>query len=61
MTDFEKQQPEGVFVQAGRDAFRLGVSVYANPYREQPFHKLWEKGWRSAKKRSSNERQVRYA
>ena len=51
MTNFEKSQSEGVFIQAGRIAFHIGVSVYQNPYREQPFHNLWEKGWRSTKKR----------
>jgi len=51
MTKLEQLQPELIFLSAGRKAFRMGVPVANNPYRDHPYRKLWEKGYRIEKKR----------
>lgn len=50
MTAKEKAQPHIVFVEAGKKSFQIGVHIMNNPYPLQPFHTLWEKGYRKAKR-----------
>ena len=47
MTSFEKNQKSGVFVEAGRTAFRMKLALRDNPYKEEPFKTLWNKGFTS--------------
>lgn len=49
MTSFEKSQPPRVFVHAGRLGYMIGVNFLDNPYKQEPFRSLWEKGWRMQK------------
>lgn len=61
ITNFEKSQPDGLFFRAGNWAFRMGINVYANPYKDINLHKLWDRGWRSAKKRDNTRGTAKYA
>ena len=58
MTTREKKQPNKVFVEAGKIAFKMGILFRNNPYQERPFKTLWEKGYMSEKRKYSlNRRQ----
>lgn len=46
MTEFEKKQPNSVFIEAGRKAANMLIDVSNNPYHDQPYRTLWDKGWR---------------
>lgn len=50
MTANEKSQPDHVFVNAGKKAFHLGIFINGNPYTEQPYRGLWERGFMNDKK-----------
>ena len=50
LTAFERQQPQHVFVHAGKTAFQIGVPIQNNPYKEKPYRDLWDKGYRAAKR-----------
>jgi hypothetical protein len=50
LTNFEKRQPDAVFVSAGKKAYLMAIHVQNNPYFLKPFRSLWEKGYRSAKR-----------
>jgi hypothetical protein len=50
LTNFEKRQPDAVFVSAGKKAYLMAIHVQNNPYYLKPFRSLWEKGYRSAKR-----------
>lgn len=50
LTNFEKQQPDHIFVKAGKDAFAILVPITNNPYTADPYKTLWEKGYRRAKR-----------
>lgn len=56
MTNFEKKQPDVVFIDAGKRAFYMGIPIVNNPYKEQPYNRLWEKGYRIAKRRFKGRR-----
>ena len=45
MTKFEANQPNSVFVNAGRNAFKAGIHFLNNPYKDKPYRTLWEKGY----------------
>lgn len=51
MTSFERKQPQHIFTSAGKKAFTLGIPITNNPYKEQPFKGLWEKGHRLARRK----------
>lgn len=51
MTLLEKKQPNSVFVSAGRNAFRAGVHFMNNPYKDNPYRTLWEKGYMAESRR----------
>ena len=53
MTKFESSQQDIAFINAGKRAFFMNITVYHNPYKEQPYHDYWERGWRIAKKRDN--------
>lgn len=50
MTVNEKKQSELVFVNAGKKAYHMLIFISNNPYTEQPYRELWEKGYRRAKR-----------
>lgn len=56
MTEFEKRQPARVFISAGRKAYHALIHVSANPYKQEPYRDLWEKGWRFARKAEDSKR-----
>jgi hypothetical protein len=56
MTNKEKKQPNKVFVEAGKTAFRMGILFRNNPYQERPFKTLWEKGYMSEKRKYNQTR-----
>jgi hypothetical protein len=45
MTNQEKLLPESNFIEAGRIACRIGVNFIDNPYKEEQFKSLWERGY----------------
>lgn len=45
MTDQEKLQSRGTFIEAGRIACRIGVDLINNPYKDEPYKSAWEKGY----------------
>lgn len=56
MTNAEKKQPHSVFVSAGRKAYLMLIHIQNNPYTIKPYRDLWEKGYRSAKRKSESGR-----
>lgn len=56
MTSFEKSQPPRVFIHAGRLGYMIGVNFLDNPYKQEPYRSLWEKGWR-LQRQSTQKRQ----
>jgi hypothetical protein len=59
MTTFEKQQSSGVFIEAGKIAFSMNIPITGNPYQDQPYRNLWEKGHRAAFRKFDQKRSVR--
>lgn len=51
MTKFEKNQPNVVFVNAGKTAFKMGIHVLDNPYNLNPYKTLWEKGYKHERRK----------
>lgn len=51
MTNKEKLQPKETFSHAGELGFTIGVSMFDNPYKEEPYRAAWTKGWRNAQKK----------
>jgi hypothetical protein len=51
LTPFELKQPDSVFLSAGKHAYMIGIYLQDNPYRTNPYHMLWERGYRFAKKK----------
>lgn len=49
MTPHEKSQPHSVFLEAGKSAYHILVLQQFNPYTEEPFRSLWDKGYKKAK------------
>lgn len=49
MTPAEKKQPFSVFLDAGKHAYQINVLSQFNPYTEEPFRSLWDKGYKKAK------------
>jgi hypothetical protein len=56
LTAFEKTQARDVFVGAGRLSFHAFVPIENNPYKDEPFRSLWEKGWRTARRQWNDKR-----
>lgn len=50
MTNFERKQDKKFFIEAGKNAFQIGVHILDNPYKEQPYRSLWIKGYKTASK-----------
>lgn len=48
MTDKEKKQPSQVFLNAGKNAFKMRIYKYNNPYKLNPYRSLWANGYRKA-------------
>ena len=59
MTEFEKRQPSRVFINAGKRAYLMFQSITSNPYKDQPFHDLWIKGFKTEQHRVAFGRPVR--
>lgn len=51
MTNAEKQQSNNVFVGAGRKAYLMLIHLQNNPYKDQPYRDLWDKGYRLERRR----------
>lgn len=54
LTRFEKNQPPRVFIEAGRKAFGMIIYQSSNPYKTEPYFKLWDKGYMAAKREFDN-------
>lgn len=50
MTEQEKSQPLSTFEEAGKKAYHAGIHISGNPYKEQPYRQLWDKGYKQAKR-----------
>jgi hypothetical protein len=57
MTTLEMSQHRDIFIRAGRTAFLMMIPL-DNPYKEQPWKSLWERGHKQAKKRFYDKRRT---
>jgi ribosome modulation factor len=51
LSNYEKNQPSVTFVRAGQNAFLMGISLSNNPYTDPAAKELWDKGFRSARRK----------
>ena len=54
MTKFEKNQPHRVFVEAGKKAYGMVIYQSSNPYKVNPWMRLWDTGYSSAKRKAES-------
>lgn len=52
------RQPQTNFINAGRHAYRLGVYLQSNPYKEQPWRDWWDKGYRLERRKVEGPRRT---
>lgn len=52
MTKTETKQPKNNFVNTGRTAYKMKIPIINNPYSEQPYRLLWEKGWKAEQRKN---------
>lgn len=41
-------------IEAGRNGWRIGVRIGDNPYKAEPGHSLWIKGWKEKQREYDN-------